>query len=749
MLKKIGINLLPRVLPIFLFFFIWIPIIDHYYVSTDTISDETVNKARFIPDDSILVEIRRFFEPLENVDGKQLVASAEKILQRDIAIPGYSARKLGIPFNADDIDKGPVGWQLSLASFEVPNILLRAYEVTGRDDFLMTAKDIIQGWALYERKAWLPKGFLWNDHAVAARISVLAKFWKYYRNHKNYEEEVAEVIFQLVARSGKFLAKPSHFTFPTNHGIMQNLALLQICIAFPTLPDVEQYKQLAFNRLRDQMTFYINDEGVVLEHSSAYHKWGMEFIRAAFRYLTLMNVDIPGDWKEKYEKAKDFYAQLRRPDGSLPMFGDTDDDRDPKCLFMTGVDANVQSAVVDYKKRCIPKHLKSLYPVAGYSIWWDGLGEWPGEQKLNQTVVIWSYFPGHAHKHADEMSVLLWAGGQTWWTNVGYWPYGTDGRSEAVSWNGSNAPHLIDEDTKSIRKTNLLFYGWTDNLAVIDLERRGPKGYIARRQVVHMKPNLWIVVDNTYGDTNSRTTTTWTTSHNVTLSKGEFPGSYDLKGEGSAVSLKTSIIASENTEISQYKGSLKPFAGWEINKPASAIVVEQPANNSWAVATWALKNAVTPISEFIGKPSMQNWEGPGAWKIVQPVETGLLSIWRKGKDVYVNGGVRNEGTKKVTLTEAPAPSDKHAEILAGYESAARKYPKFNDLLSYRWKATYFLVFIFVMQEVFFLIYKKMKGKYATNLRLLSVLGWIIVIGAWLGNIYYNFSLYKIYSYLSH
>jgi len=139
-------------------------------------------------------------------------------------------------------------------------------------------------------------------------------------------------------------------------------------------------------------------------------------------------------------------------------------------------------------------------------------------------VVTWPYFPGHAHKHADEMSVLLWAGGYNWWTNVGYWPYGAKGRSEALSWAGSNAPHLFHESTHSKRKTKLLSYATSDYLNVIDLKRTGPNGYVARRQVIYLNPNLWIVIDCTEGSEDTLTTTAWTTSPEVKLYEEKAPG---------------------------------------------------------------------------------------------------------------------------------------------------------------------------------------------------------------------------------
>ena len=78
-----------------------------------------------------------------------------------------------------------------------------------------------------------------------------------------------------------------------------------------------------------QMKFYVSDEGVVLEHSAGYHVFGLELMGWAFRYLELMHETPPDEWTDKYDRAKSVYATFRRPDGSLPVFGDTVDESDP------------------------------------------------------------------------------------------------------------------------------------------------------------------------------------------------------------------------------------------------------------------------------------------------------------------------------------------------------------------------------------------------------------------------------------
>lgn len=728
--------------PAFVFLAVWSPEIVHYHLPNVEISDEVVDQARRVPADSVYGELNTlsfgFGPPWSSHDA--LVAAAEKLMQGGVEIPERPPTRIQMPFDAGDIDKGSLSWQLALAGFVVPDILVDAYRATNRDEFLLKARDVILGWASYERAAWIPKGFLWNDHAVAERIYVLAKFWSFYRNHPSFQPEAAKSILRLAARGGILLAKPSHFTFSTNHGVMQNLALWHLFLSFPSLPNVEGYPRLAFDRLSDQMGFYINKEGVVLEHSAGYHMDGVRFLGMALKYLPLLSFPVPGEWQLKYERAKEFYAQLERPDGSLPVFGDTWKRKDSLGLSWMDLDAEGNKRS-NLQKTHLPRRSEGIYPIAGYSVWWNGLERWPEVRELNQTVIAWSYFPGHGHKHADEMSILLWGGGQTWWTNVGYWPYGVPGRQGAESWSGSNAPHLTNESTQSVRSTRLRFFGSSDRFAVIDLERQGPKTYQARRQVVHLKPNMWLVVDATKGDETSRTTTIWTTSRNVQVSKGELSGAYDLKSPRSGATLKAFIFGSRNMEMNEARGRSAPFAGWEVEEgvalPTTSIVVEQPAKDSWAVAIWSLENPAGPTLRFTERPTMQSWDNAEKWEIRLPIEAGLVGVRREGNRITVDGGTAGgEGADEVTLTEMGDPNDQIAEIRAAYEAAERKFPPFRDFLEYRLKVTALLVAVLLLQEIFFYIYKRAFQKYYAELRGLNLLGWAGV-GMWLFIVYFR------------
>ena len=147
------------------------------------------------------------------------------------------------------------------------------------------------------------------------------------------------------------------------------------------------------------------------------------------------------------------YALLRRPDGHLPMFGDTASRSEGFGPLLTARNSTGTAAPLTSEGMVLADSF-ATYPVAGHAIWWDNTAQ-SDAQKADQTVITWSYHPGLGHKLADELSVILWARGRIWITNAGYWPYGVWGRDHAESWEASNAPHLLGESKQSERTSRV------------------------------------------------------------------------------------------------------------------------------------------------------------------------------------------------------------------------------------------------------------------------------------------------------
>jgi len=693
-----------------------------------------VQQARESPPDSVLEELKDFaFLEDRRMSTEELVETASGLLRGDLRFQDCSAH-IAVPFSARDLNHVPSACELTLAGFQVPDELLRAYEASGREEFLTGAQAFISGAQAYDRAAWLPRGEFWNDHALAARVSVLANFWRLYRHSPKYRPEVARQVLQMVAHSEQLLAKPDQFTYATNHGIMQNLALWHASLAFPSLPHTQEYQRLGLARLNQQMKFYISDEGVVLEHSAGYQLFGLNLLGWAFRYLDLMHQTAPEEWIEKYERAKKVYATLRRPDGSLPAFGDTYDDPDPLGPPVTTFDQDHRAQPLVHQPEWRPAAAVELYPVSGYSVWWDGLESWPDTPNLSQTVVTWSNFSGHAHKHADEMSLLFWAGGQTWLSNIGYWPYESEWRDTIVSWPGSNAPHLVGERSFAPRTTRLVSSGSAGNLAALEMERTGVDNYVARRQVIHWKPNLWLVLDNTFGSERSRTSTTWTSASAVRWMQRQ-TGAFRLESPDSNCRLDLFFLGSADTVQKLFRGSSRPFAGWQLERgapvPASALVVEQPANRSWAAAVWSLEKAGAGAG-FEGPPQMTHWKDNMNWEMQLPTPAGAVSLRREGNMLRLHP---ERGTDEALELTAPSGvSPRLEELRSQFANTASRYRYFADNSAKRAKLSYLLLGIFLLQQIFFIVYKRFHGPGLENLKYLNMMAWIVG-GIWLVGFY--------------
>jgi len=704
---------------------LWFPVLRHYHVPNVPLSDAVIEAARLNPADQVFTELSklRFFgDPAE--DKVALIGTSEKLLRGVLEIPGAPARSIKLPFDPRDLDQGSA--QLFLASFGVPHMWLSAYKETRREEFFRAARDMILEWAKYEQSAWLPRGLLWNDHAIAERMLVLAEFWRLYRRRADFDPMAARAVLQLAARYGAVLAEPSHFTFATNHGVIQNLALWHFCLAFPNLANVESYKRLALERLDDQLKFYVNDEGVVLEHSPGYHKYGLRFLSRAFSYMNLLEIPVSASLMDKYHKAKDFYAQLRLPEGQLPGFGDTQWNPDPQGPLIAEFDAGGSLHRLTYRNDWKPRLEESIYPVAGYSVWWGGLEQWPNEEALSQTVVTWSHFLDHAHKHADEMSVWLWAQGQRWLANVGYWPYGSKLRSVATSWSGSNAPHLVDELLESSRQTILRSSGWSDGLAFLDLERTGPDGSILRRQVIWQKPFLWVVLD--YTNTKAQPVrTVWTTSHKVKLAELS-PGIFTLDGENGQ-SMEGVFFGSPGMKIKSIQGSKSPFAGWEVvdsePKPAPAVIVEQKSGQAWAAVAWSVLPKGTLLTKTSSAASISRSEGPENWQVALSGRGSILTIGRKGGELSVSRETSHSRTHEaLNLRQAPAPAADREAIRRSFLAAERKYQPFKDYFGYRLKITMMLCLILLTQEAFFAYLRRRKVAGYAAARRVALFCWV-------------------------
>jgi hypothetical protein len=584
---------------------------------------------------------------------------------------------------------GPT-FQLVMASLAVEELLLQEYDRTHDRLLYLRAKERILAFAQWESQQREPVAFLWNDHAISGRISVLVRLWLTLRDDPETTAEQRAELIAFVERSGELLAKSSQFTVRTNHGVMQNLALLQVCAAFSDLPKASTWRALAMDRLAVQMGFYVSDEGVVLEHSSEYHLFGNLLMGYAQQLARLNQIEVPANIVKAQAATTEFTRRMMRPDGSLPLVGNT-----------AGGHHDMTGAVLPEGAPAAPSPAPAaagsfLYPLSGYAIWQDV------DPAPAQTFVAWAKHDRHGHKHADEPSVHWWSQGVAWITAAGYWPYGERGHEQANGWQGSNAPHAVGEAMLSARSVRLMGAGESGPVRAIDIENLRTSGFGVRRQILQLAADQMLVLDVVRGAT-APVETLWTLDPRLTLessAEGRFISSAAEQGQRLQIALARDDKAAP--ELGLYRGSWSPFAGWVVMgrqpQPAPALRVQRASGDSMTATLFTVGKDPTALAVSLA---------PGAqadqWDIDIQGTSGPQHVQRRRELIELTSP---QGKTQMTMKPAPELAERQQTLRAAMTRAIDRYPQWRELGVYQQRVYIAIAVLWLVMEVVALVLRR-------------------------------------------
>jgi hypothetical protein len=448
------------------------------------------------------------------------------------------------------------------------------------------------------------------------------------------------------------------------------------------------------------------------------------------RYMALNKQTMPHDWQQQYDKSANFFSLLRRPDGTLPLVGDSIADANSNTLPVFNESPPDFNKPLGIRDNWNPQRAFSVYPLSGYGIVWNGLREWPDTRQLSQLLITWGRFPGHGHQRAQELSVLFWASGQTWWTNSGYWAYGHPARQAAESWQGGSAPHATGESPYNARSVVMRGYGTAGESFVIDLERSTEDGLRIRRQIVQATSSLWLTLDQTEDTAGRTVNTTWTTYPNVTLEPGSNPNTFRLSTRSSDTQLDVSVLGAPDIGVSIRHGDTLPFAGWVyLNDRATAtkaLMVTHKKHRDWSAMIWSLGKA----GEKITKPMTSvDWHSADRWNAHVDAASGPVKIVREGNVVRV-------GEATLELKPAMETSPEKLALRQAFVNLDIEFPKFRDLRHYRAKISYLLILALAIQAAAYLAVRLRFPRFSLLIAGASTMSW--VSGAiWLHTVYFK------------
>jgi hypothetical protein len=265
------------------------------------------------------------------------------------------------------------------------------------------------------------EGFGWADKISGTRAGLLGYIAASADCRGILTEEERASLFASAHAHGEFLADPDEYN-PGNHGLFQDIGLLQLTTYVPSLPRAAEWRQLAGKRFRERVPVHPR-EGVGLEHSPGYHFLVLDLLEKALGPGGQQA--LPGS--EVIGRMRSVAGWFVMPDGLLTRLGDTSVHRVPGW-------AQLQAA----RYHGIAPTLQSGF----------GIVKAPG----SYLSVAGGYHP-YGHKQADELTFELYDRGRHIITDTGRYGAARDRRdpvkARELAFTKSSQAHsvLVADDT--------------------------------------------------------------------------------------------------------------------------------------------------------------------------------------------------------------------------------------------------------------------------------------------------------------
>jgi SAM-dependent methyltransferase len=269
-----------------------------------------------------------------------------------------------------------------------------------------------------------PDELSWHDHTTALRALNLISLGALLHASPLADERHLAVLFKLIEVHTAVLRADDFYTVGTNHGFDQAYALYFLACAFPLSPTQREARMVARERLVFELSQAFNEEGVHIENSPGYHTSMLGRLPKAKELLDAFDgpgqVHIAGT----AERAIDFLTHALKPNGSLPLLGDTEAlplRLELETLKQFSAASMLRYAYTNGKEGTLPQALSAVYPKAGYAFLRD---RWPTPSDAGSLHLTFKCgFLSSYHRHDDDNTILLFAFGEDWLIGSGIYKY--------------------------------------------------------------------------------------------------------------------------------------------------------------------------------------------------------------------------------------------------------------------------------------------------------------------------------------
>lgn len=407
--------------------------------------------------------------------------------------------------------------------------------LTGDDKYARHFFRLLMSWIRNIRRTPETEKTTWRILEAGIRGEYWVKAFRYFKDSPYMTDEIVDEFYQCLKEHGEYIIQMhSPYRYMSNWGVMENHGLFEIGIAMPDEDLRKRYTSIALEHLEVEARMQIMDDGVQWEQSPMYHNEVLHCYEDVLILAYRNHIPVPDTILQAVRKMA--YADLawKKPDHHQFMMGDSDD-----------MDIRDYISVAAFLFRD-PVLKYGGYPILDFESVWDigiaGAGMYEamearkpefcsaaladsgnyylrGSWEENSNLLHFHCGTlGAGHGHSDQLHMDLAAAGEDVLTDAGRYTYVVEGgRFEFKdppahntitvdnqyftvcrdSWECSKLCQPVKGQYKFTERYEFVQGG---HLGYLDTER----GVFVNRKIVHILPDLYIVMDEMYtGDAHS------------------------------------------------------------------------------------------------------------------------------------------------------------------------------------------------------------------------------------------------------
>ncbi|MHB1461031.1 MAG: alginate lyase family protein [Armatimonadota bacterium] len=468
----------------------------------------------------------------------------------------------------------------------------RAYWATGNEKYARRFNNEVVDWV--SNRPVPPDGSYQSSpswRTIEAGIRMFFSWplaYEYFLQSPSFTVEAHYLMMRSMVDHGRHLmAHPTGGNWVT----MEMDGLVHLGTLFPEFKEASTWRKFGMDRLALEIKRQIYPDGFQFELSTSYHQVVMCCFGDAYEMLTANGLTVPAGYKIDMEKLYDPILYTVKPSGTLPAPNDSDEHvegvvlpfnvvpepaPDPMHVLKQGAELfqreDMKYVASRGAKGKRPADTSHDFPYAGYCVMRSG---WD----INARYLFFDAGPfGAGHQHEDKLNLELYAYGKSLLFDSGADSYAASSyRSYCLATVGHNTA-IIDGQGQNRRLTPAEERDWVVNKPVTNpwisnagfdyvsgvySEGYGPdrdKSVAHRRQVLFVKPDYWIVLDDFQGRGSHEIDTLWHLrpgKHSLDTTSGACMTANP--GEANLLVLPAS---NDGLSVNVVEGQIDPVAGW-------------------------------------------------------------------------------------------------------------------------------------------------------------------------------------------